>query len=357
MKFTIGGIELDLAREQIEERLSRVEPEELKQVFVVVGGRRFPVKQALALGAGIVRSGFTTQDALRILRKLRFEVGERPVNFQLRTQVIAGFPQFWDVAVEEFPSFWTASKEIAPLANEVFTVFVGEPLHLLTRNLAKSVVNSFSSLLVLALNGCGFDALKIGRSMFECAVTVAHLQNHPEHMTDFVDYDWIKKKQFVDDLERYSPESARAHQHEKAEILRNFDAVVGRFTTSNKRIRARWSKQSLAKMAADLGLSQLYFSIYNPGSSAQHMDIRGLMMQFEGSRHPGVADIVTAPHLQWIQPALAGGHISAVLAVTNYMKIASMDRPDIEQKLEAGLHSAWPTEAVVQRDLSAATKT
>lgn len=349
MKFTIGGIELDLTREQIEERLAKVEPEELRQVFVVVAGRRFPVKQALAVGAGIVRSGFTTQDALRILRKLGFEVGERPVTFQLRTQVVAGFPHFWDTAMEAFPDFWAASSEIAPLTNEVFTVFVSEPLHLLTRNLAKSVVNSFSSLLVLALNGCGFDALKVGRSMFECAVTVAHLRHHPEQMTDFIDYDWIKKKRFVDDLDKYAPDLARAHAHEKAEILRNYNAVVGKFRTQNGRMRGRWSKDPLARMAADLGLSQLYFSIYNPGSSAQHMDIRGLMMQFEGSRNPGVADIVTAPHLQWIQPALAGGHISVLLAVTDYMKIAGIDRPDINRILEAGLNSAWPTEAAAVR--------
>jgi len=127
-------------------------------------------------------------------------------------------------------------------------------------------------------------------------------------------------------------------------VLRNYSAVVGRFKTKNNGVRGRWSKASLADMAAELGLSSMYFSVYSPGSSARHVDIRGLMMQFEGSRDPGIADIVAAPHLQWIQPALAGAHTSAVLAMTEYMRIAGINRPEIERKLEEGLHQAWPTE-------------
>ena len=42
MKFVIGGVEVELTRTQIEERLAKMEPEPLKQVFVVVGARKFP---------------------------------------------------------------------------------------------------------------------------------------------------------------------------------------------------------------------------------------------------------------------------------------------------------------------------
>ena len=350
MKFTLGGADIALSRAQIENRLADVEPEPLKQVFVVVGARKFPVKQALAVGAGIVRSGFTTQDALRILRKLGFEVGERPVTFQLRTQVLTGFPDFWDTAVGGFPEFFAAAREVGPLSNEVFSVPVTEWLHLLTRNLAKSAVNSFGALLILCMNGYGFDALKISRSMFESAVNVAYLRRHPDQMNDFVDYDWIKKKKFIEELKKHDPESARLHAHEEGVVLRNYNGVVGRFKTKRNGVRGRWSKESLAQMAAEVGLSSMYFSVYGPGSSAQHVDIRGLMMQFGGSRAPDVADIVTAPHLQWIQPALAGGHTSVVLALTEYMKVAGIARPEVERGLERGLHSAWPTGETVSAD-------
>lgn len=74
--FTIGGQEFSLSAEDVEKKLKGVQPEEIQKVFVEVGGKRYPVKQALGVAAGLIRSGFTTQDALRILRKLGFKLGE-----------------------------------------------------------------------------------------------------------------------------------------------------------------------------------------------------------------------------------------------------------------------------------------
>lgn len=74
--FTIGGYEFSLSAEDVERKLRGVEPEEIQQVYVEVSGRRFPVKQALAVSAGLIRSGFTTQNAVRVLRKLGFKLGE-----------------------------------------------------------------------------------------------------------------------------------------------------------------------------------------------------------------------------------------------------------------------------------------
>lgn len=74
--FTIGGQEFSLSREDVERKLKSVEPEEIRKVFVEVSGKKFPIKQALVLAAGLMRSGFTTQDAIRVLRKLGFRLGE-----------------------------------------------------------------------------------------------------------------------------------------------------------------------------------------------------------------------------------------------------------------------------------------
>jgi hypothetical protein len=74
--FTIGGSEFDLSAEEVERKLKGVVPEEIQQVYVEVAGKRYPVKQALAVSAGLMRSGFTTQNAVRVLRKLGFKLGE-----------------------------------------------------------------------------------------------------------------------------------------------------------------------------------------------------------------------------------------------------------------------------------------
>ena len=75
--FVIGGQEFSLSADDVERRLKGVEPEKVRKVFVEVSGKRFPIKQALAVAALQIRSGFTTQDALRIFRKLGFKLGEQ----------------------------------------------------------------------------------------------------------------------------------------------------------------------------------------------------------------------------------------------------------------------------------------
>lgn len=67
--FIVGGTGFSLSQEEIERKLKGVQPEEIRQYFVTVSGRNFPVKQAVEVATGLLRSGFTTQDAIRILRK------------------------------------------------------------------------------------------------------------------------------------------------------------------------------------------------------------------------------------------------------------------------------------------------
>jgi hypothetical protein len=74
-KFTIGGVEFLLSRHEVARKLNGVEPENVREVYVEVNGRRYPIKQALAVAAGLLRGAFTTHDAMRVFRKLALPVG------------------------------------------------------------------------------------------------------------------------------------------------------------------------------------------------------------------------------------------------------------------------------------------
>jgi len=69
MSFVVGGKSFSISRDEIERKLKGVQPEPIRQYYVTVNGKDYPVKQALELAAGLLRSGFTTQDAIRVLRK------------------------------------------------------------------------------------------------------------------------------------------------------------------------------------------------------------------------------------------------------------------------------------------------
>jgi len=76
-RFTIGGQAFSLSREQVEAKLKDVKPEQVRQVYVEVHKKKYPVKQALGEAVGLIRSSFTTQDAVRVFRRLSLPVGEQ----------------------------------------------------------------------------------------------------------------------------------------------------------------------------------------------------------------------------------------------------------------------------------------
>ena len=75
--FKVSAYEFDLSKEEVEHRLRNVEPEEVRKLFVTVSRRRYPVKQALsAVKPNLLRSAFTSSEAIRVFKKLGFVVGQ-----------------------------------------------------------------------------------------------------------------------------------------------------------------------------------------------------------------------------------------------------------------------------------------
>lgn len=77
-KFTVGGVEFFLSKSDVEQKLQAVEPENIREVSVLVNEKRYPVKQALAEATGLLRGNFTSHDAMRVFRKLSLPIGTGP---------------------------------------------------------------------------------------------------------------------------------------------------------------------------------------------------------------------------------------------------------------------------------------
>jgi hypothetical protein len=71
-KIVVGGRELDLTADKVIRSMRGVEPETIREHFVVIGERPFPPKQALAQVTGWDRQTFTTMEATRVLNRLGF---------------------------------------------------------------------------------------------------------------------------------------------------------------------------------------------------------------------------------------------------------------------------------------------
>lgn len=72
---TIARHPYDLTPTQVESALRGQTPESIQAHYVIVGGRRFPPKQAISAVTGLDRSAFISTQARSILERLGFTVG------------------------------------------------------------------------------------------------------------------------------------------------------------------------------------------------------------------------------------------------------------------------------------------
>ena len=85
-KFTLGGQEFELGREDVERVLRHVAPSQVRKYYVTVHGRQYPVKQAIAAATGLGSDKFISTDAARVLRNMGFDVKRPdPIHTTVRT--------------------------------------------------------------------------------------------------------------------------------------------------------------------------------------------------------------------------------------------------------------------------------
>lgn len=75
---TIAKRPFQLDRRRVEKVMRNVLGEPISSHYVVVGSRRYPPKQVIALVTGLDRADFTSHQARRVLMGLGFAVGRRP---------------------------------------------------------------------------------------------------------------------------------------------------------------------------------------------------------------------------------------------------------------------------------------
>lgn len=107
MRIKIGGNDVDLTVDGVRRAVSAAQPESIRDHFVEVDGRSFPVKQAIEVATGIDRSDFTTHQARSLLRRLGFSLGRGERNSVGESAVPY---RASDVAHDESEDRWAALR-------------------------------------------------------------------------------------------------------------------------------------------------------------------------------------------------------------------------------------------------------
>ena len=77
MEFTIGKRRVELTKEKVVEVLKGLQPEPLRgkaRYYIELEGKKYPVKQVMAAVTGLSKESFTTEQAVKVLGALGFEV-------------------------------------------------------------------------------------------------------------------------------------------------------------------------------------------------------------------------------------------------------------------------------------------
>jgi len=78
MRITLSGTVFHITRKDIEKKLKGIEPEEGRaKYFIDIGGKNYPIKQALSQTLNLPGIAFSSHQAFAILQKLGFEIIEK----------------------------------------------------------------------------------------------------------------------------------------------------------------------------------------------------------------------------------------------------------------------------------------
>ncbi len=228
----------------------------------------------------------------------------------METGIPVGFEKFVRNAAAKYERVLELASEFLTFAHALLQPPPKGVLTSLLRSVCLTITNSYQSVLLLTMNGCGTDALKIVRSMFESAVTVAYLQDKPDLLQDFLDYRWIKRQKHQEFLAQCCPEQFNAiDPTEIKKTILEYGRIKARF-----RGRSSWTDTNLREMAKSVGIEQQYLAVYPFTSSVHHLDVIGVMAQED----EGVMDVEVLPSEKNIRLALAIAGMSAYIALRYY---------------------------------------
>jgi hypothetical protein len=252
--------------------------------------------------------------------------------------IVAGFPEFWQRAHDAFPQFFAATDHLVPLVNAVLAEPIGSHLPRILHCMTAIISNSLGSLITLALNGYGHDAVRIARGMFENSVNAAYLAKHPTEVQDYNDYHWIRQRRLLDYMRQDAPALFQLlKQSDIDDIDAEYAKVVPRFTSSNGRVRKDWCAKDLRQRAEGVGMGKLYPTFYGYASSIHHGDIGGLAAQIS----TGNFQTEIAPSFHAIRDALIMGHQSVIVVLANFNDVAALGLADEIKAAVEGFQKTW----------------
>jgi Family of unknown function (DUF5677) len=171
---------------------------------------------------------------------------------------------------------------------------LNEPIDKVVLFMGRTCVEDFTELLMCCGNGCGRAAQILLRSLYERAVTLRYLHEHPECVTDFLDYNDVQARKFAKAVEEaYKGIEGREPIYPsdvREEIEERFLEVKDRFMRTlscpdcgaevEKRLNHTWGLD-FASMANKTDLARLKAFCYDEALAQAHPTVASFIRRMQ----------------------------------------------------------------------------
>lgn len=174
----------------------------------------------------------------------------------LDDQLIFGYPEEWADFRKRHALFLDRFAHITDVIREAFSRVMkeSEPIERFVMLYGRLCVEDFFEIMLCCGNGYGFAALKLLRSLYEKAVTLEYLNDHPDELDTFFGYRYVSdRKLFRSITEVFGPDVLPMGLQE--EVERNYDRVKGQYKTTDcakcgtQKPNISWTKLTFPAMA------------------------------------------------------------------------------------------------------------
>lgn len=249
----------------------------------------------------------------------------------------------WQPVHDKYRPFFETAMNMTALVNEMLVQPVTCQLANIVGRLVFASCNTMGAMLTLVLNGYGHDAVKLARSIYEAEINILWLKQHPEEVTDFLDFNIIQAKELFDAMDDEQQKAVTVESRD--ELMAEYARALDRFGVGKGKTRSRneWCATSFYERAKaaevywaeemkaaglDVNPLSLYKAFYRPASSMHHGDIGGLIAQVDSD-----LNVELAPSWSCLDDALINGMGSFVRMLGHFNKIAELN---FKERLQNG---------------------
>lgn len=217
---------------------------------------------------------------------------------------IAGIPAEWQDFEARHRMFLERYSHLREALDTAFlrTLTRSEPIEKFVFGYGRLCCEDFSEVFLLCANGYGVGALKLLRTLYEHAVTLRYLHEHPEDLDNFWDFSYVAEHKVLKPIiETFGERAFENTPIRPTEVEERFQSVKDRFMITDcrkcetKRLNHTWSKLDFATMAKRSGrLGTLIVPAYYTPLIHAHSNVASLTSRLAPLEGGGFTFVPTA---------------------------------------------------------------